>query len=75
MRDFLPHLHRGAPGVVGVGFSTVGTLVVRDDVLDLEGLLQDRAFADFLLDCYFDLDAAGVWLRPDEAGVDDAGFG
>ena len=43
MRDLLSDLDVGAPGVVGIGFLAVGTLVVVDDELDFEGLLQDCA--------------------------------
>ena len=39
MRDLLPHLDKGLPGVLCSQFRTVGALSVLDQVLDLEYLL------------------------------------
>jgi hypothetical protein len=43
MWHFLPHLNARSPGVCCVGFCTVRTLGVNNDVLDFEGLDEEGA--------------------------------
>lgn len=42
--DLLADLHARTPGVCGIGFRAVGTLVIGHNVLDLETLLENCAF-------------------------------
>jgi len=72
VRDFLPDLHAGAPGVVGVGLCAVGALVVVLRVLDFERLLHYRALVELRLHRDLDFYASAMRLRPDEGRVDDA---
>jgi hypothetical protein len=48
--------------------------LVGNDIDHLEALLHKHAIGDGVLNCDFDLDAAGVRLCPDEVGVDNPNF-
>ena len=68
--DSLSDLYLRDPGVRSEALLAVFALHVGDDELDLERLLEQCAVEHLLLHSELDLDAFGVRLGPDEAGVD-----
>ncbi len=75
MRHTLPHLHQGAPRVVGVGTLARVALLVVNNKLHREHLLQPHAVQHFLLDGQLHFQPFGMRLRPDEAGVHELDLG
>lgn len=71
VRDFLAHLYDGSPCVGCKAFCTIWTLVVCDDVFNLEGLLEDGPLKRFLLNSDFHLDSPRMGFCPDKAGIYD----
>ena len=75
VRDLLAHLHDGPPCVGCKTLCTIWTLVVCNDVFNLEGLLEDGPLKRFLLDSNFDFDSSRMGLRPNKAGIYDSDLG
>lgn len=71
VRDLLAHLYDGSPCVGCKALCTIWTLMVRNDVFDLEGLLENSPLKRFLLNSDFHFDSPRMGLRPDKAGIDD----
>ena len=67
--DLLAHLYDGSPCVGSKTLCTVWTLVVCNDVFNLEGLLEDGPLKRFLLNGDFDFDSPRVGFRPYKAGI------
>jgi len=61
--DLLANLNYGFPSVSSGDASAFVALLIWDDVLELENLLEDRWWKDFLLDREFYLDPPAVRLR------------
>jgi hypothetical protein len=74
MGNLLTDLDYGFPGVEGVCFCAVGTLLVGHDEFAFKRLLKDGRGKCFFLNREFDSDAAGVGFCPDEASVDETDF-
>lgn len=71
-----PDLHTCRPCVgVGVGPGAFKAHVVLDHILDHKGLLQDGSVKDLGLDSQLDLQALGVGLSPNEAGINKLDLG
>lgn len=71
VRNLLAHLYDGSPCIGCKTLRTIWTLVVCNDVFDLEGLLEDRPLIRFLLNSDFHFDSPRMGFRPDKAGVYD----
>ena len=71
VRNLLTHLHDSSPCVGCKTLCTIWTLVVRDNVFNLEGLLEDGPLKRFLLNSDFHFDSPRMGFRPDEAGIYD----
>ncbi len=69
MRDLLTHLYNGSPCVGGETLCTIWTLVVCNDVFNLEGLLEDGPLKRFLLDSDFHFYSPRMRFRPDKASI------
>ena len=69
MRDLLADLYYGSPCIGGKALRTIWTLVVCNDIFNLEGLLKDGPLKRFLLysDLYFDSPRMG--FRPNKASI------
>ena len=71
VRNLLAHLYDGSPSVGCKALRTIWALVVRNDVFNFEGLLQDGPLKRLLLNGDFHLDSPRMGFRPDKAGVYD----
>jgi hypothetical protein len=69
--DFLTDLDDGFPGVQGVCFGTVRTLLVGYDEFAFESLLEDGCGKGFFLNSEFNSDSSRVRFRPDKPGIDE----
>lgn len=67
--NLLAHLYNGSPCVGCKTLCTVWALVVRNDVFNFEGLLEDGPLKSFLLNSDLHFDTPRMWFRPDEACV------
>ena len=56
MRDLLANLYDGSPSIGCETLCTIWTLVICNNVFDLERLLEDRPLKRFLLDGDFHFD-------------------
>lgn len=70
--DLLAHLDDGSPCVRCEALCTIWTLVVCNDILDLEGLLENRPLKRLLLDSDFHFYSSRMRFRPDEARIYDS---
>jgi hypothetical protein len=70
VRDFLTDLNNCFPRIFGVGFGTVGTLLVRYYEFAFEGLLEDSRCKCFFLDSEFDSNSTRMRFCPYKSGVD-----
>ena len=70
--NFLAHLYNGSPCVGCKTLCTVWALVVRNDVFNFEGLLEDGSLEGFLLNGDFHFDTPRMGFRPDKACVYDS---
>ena len=70
VRDFLTNLDDCFPGVFGVRFCTVGTLLVCYYEFTFESLLEDGRCECFFLDSEFDSNSTGMRFCPDKSGID-----
>jgi len=68
----LSDLDDGFPGVFGVGFGTVRTLLVCYNKFTFKGLLEDGGCESFFLDSEFDSNSTRVRFRPDESSVNES---
>lgn len=75
VRHLLSNLNCSSERMVGKALHAVRTLLCRNHVLHLEGLLDNRALESLLLDRDLDLDTPRVGFSPDETGIDDSDFG
>ena len=71
VRNLLAHLYDGSPCVGCKTLCTIRALMVRNDVFDFEGLLQDGPLERFLLNSDFHFDSSRMGFRPDKACVYD----
>ena len=71
VRNLLADLYDGSPCIGCKTLRTIWTLVVCNDVFDLEGLLEDRPLIRFLLNSDFHFDSPRMGFRPDKTGVYD----
>ena len=72
VRNLLAHLYDGSPCIGCKTLGTIWTLVVRNDVFNFEGLLEDGPLKGFLLNGDFHFDSPRMGFRPDKAGVYDS---
>lgn len=71
VRDLLAYLYNCSPCVGCKTLCAVWTLMVCNDVFDLECLLEDGPLKRFLLDSNFHFDPPRVGFRPDKTGIYD----
>ena len=72
MLDMLSHLNTSAPSVRSKLFLAVVALSVGLDKLYHESLLDLGLVIQLFFDCDFDFDSLGMFLRPNEPGIDDS---
>lgn len=72
VRDLLPNLDRGSPGVVCITLLAVIALLGRNHVFHLECLLNDGALEGLLLNGDLHFNTTRVGFCPDEAGIDNS---
>ena len=70
VRDFLTDLNGCFPGIFGVSFSTIGTLLICYNVFDIECLLKDGGGEGFFLDGEFYSNSTRVRFCPYETCID-----
>jgi hypothetical protein len=67
--DLLTDLDNRVPGVLGLDFAAIWTLLASNDNLKNVGLLEDGRGKHFFLHRQLDLDALAVGLCPQEARI------
>ena len=72
MRDFLADLYNGSPCIGGKALRTIWTLVVCNNIFNLEGLLEDGPLKSFLLNSDFYFDPPRMGFRPYKASIYDS---
>lgn len=69
MIDPLSNLNLSNPEMGSIGLLTVVALLICHNEFDDEALLQESTIQNFLLYSKFDLDSAGMRLRPHEPSI------